>query len=139
MLVCFHFTLLPFPLLLANVASCSVGKGVYRCRKEIDRLIGLKSDTFLITYRTVKMTTVLWRVLRSNSGPRDKFRSSNHGYRVSYLSRPTTCSFMIKNESVRPDIRIHAVNMLSRGDTKQDDLFLVFLISRFIRAHRVSG
>ena len=47
----FHSALLPNLLLLADVVPCSVGKGVYRCGKEIDRSIGSKSDTFPITYR----------------------------------------------------------------------------------------
>ena len=63
--------------------------------------------------------------------------SGRHGCRVSHL-RPITSSFMIRNESVRPPrhICIHAPNIWSRGDPKTDDLFLVFLISRFIQAHR---
>ena len=53
-----HLALLPFPLLLADVVSCSVGKGVYRCKREIDsrRLIDRPEIQyfFLITYRILR-------------------------------------------------------------------------------------
>lgn len=109
-----------------------MGKRIYRCReKEIDRSIALKSDIFSYHLSHLKNDE---RFVASNTGqftPKDKFGSSHYGYSV----LPPVHDKKWVGQTAAAYL-LHAPSIWSRGDTETDDLILVFLISRFIQAHR---